>query len=671
MHMHIGGGGGGGWWSMMHDRPENKPHLTRLVLERIWQYARPYTPMVVVMLLTIVVSSVIELIPPLLARDLIDHAIPARDLSQLSLLAAGMITIPVVDALIGTVQRWVSSRIGEGIIYDLRRSMYDHIQRMSLRFFTQTKTGEIMSRFSTDVIGAQGAITNTLVSLVTNIVTLVSTLAIMLSIEWRLTLAALLVLPLLYLPARRAAGILRDISRKALELNSQMNGQLNETVNVSGALLVKVFGRQPREQERFSLSAQGVRDIGIRRALVGRWFFVVAGLVSSIGSAVLFWSGGYLAITGALSIGTIVAFISYLGRLYQPLVGLTNIQSDLVQSLVSFERVFEYIDLPVDIEDQPGAQHLQHLRGAVGFENVSFSYRAAGKLATPLSKGMTEYVDPSGNVFMRSGPSSGTNGEQDVEGDGSSTVKGRYWALEDISFDAQPGQLVALVGPSGAGKTTVSYLLPRLYEPQKGRVTLDGYDLRSLTLETLSDHIGLVTQETYLFHDTIRANLLYAQPTATQTKLEEACRAAYIHDVIMTMPLGYDTVVGERGYRLSGGEKQRVALARVILKNPSVLVLDEATSSLDSQSEVYIQQALNKLFVGRTSIVIAHRLSTILAADLILVFDQGRLVEQGNHQQLITLDGLYARLYKTQFRSLSKGAQRANGEGDITMVEQV
>jgi ATP-binding cassette subfamily B protein len=642
---------------MMHDRPANKPQNIGDTLKRVWQFSKPYTLKIILMLGVIIVISIIDLIPPLLARDLIDHAIPNRDITRLSLLAFGMIAIPVMDALIGTLQRWFSAQIGEGITYDLRSAMFDHMQRMSLRFFTQTKTGELMSRFSTDVIGAQGAITSTLVSVVTNVVTLVSTLAIMLSIEWRLTLAALVVLPLLYLPARRAATILRDISRKALELNSQMYGQLNETLNVSGALLVKVFGRQHREQERFDHSAAEVRDIGIRRALVGRWFFVVAGLVSSVGSAVLFWAGGYLVIMGALSIGTIVAFISYLSRLYQPIVGLTNIQVDLVQSLVSFERVFEYLDIPVDIQDQPGAQHLAQVQGAVTFEGVSFSYRETSpglndQAMNPRTKiGET----PEHSAFSPDAtPAAGENGTGAEAAIAAGL--GRHWALEDITFNVQPGQLVALVGPSGAGKTTISYLLPRLYEPQRGRVLLDGHDLRALTLDTLSEHLGLVTQETYLFHDTIRNNLLYARPAASQAELEAACHAAFIHDVIMTMPQGYDTVVGERGYRLSGGEKQRVALARVILKNPSVLVLDEATSSLDSQSEYYIQEALDDLFVGRTSIVIAHRLSTILAADLILVFDQGRLVEQGNHQQLLALNGLYTRLYETQFRSLAKGA---------------
>ncbi len=643
---------GGPWWGMMQERPAGAPKIDRQTARRVLGYARPYAGMIAVMTLVILVTSVIELAPPLFARDLIDHALPDRDVGRLSLLAVGMIVVPLLSALIGTLQRWLSARAGEGIIYDLRCQMFDHLQRMSLRFFTRSKTGELMSRFTNDVVGAQNAVTGTLVSVVTNVLTLASTLVVMLSIEWRLTLAALLVLPGLYLPARRAARILRDISREGMELNSRMNGQLNETLNVSGALLVKVFGRQEREREQFKRNAAGVRDIGVKRAIVGRWFFVAIGLVSSVGSAVLFWAGGYLVITGALSVGTIVAFISYLARLYQPLVGLSNIQVELAQSLVSFERVFEYLDLPVEIQDAPNAIHLERVRGRVTFEHVSFSYLEGEAVGAGVA-GLNGAGHPSAmGALLRN-----TGAEALLV-----AQPGRRWALEDVSFEVTPGQLVALVGPSGAGKTTISYLLPRLYEPQQGCILLDGHDLRALSQATLAEHIGLVTQETYVFHDTVRANLLYAKPDASEADLIEACRAANIHHAIAALPQGYDTVVGERGYRLSGGEKQRIALARVILKNPSVLVLDEATSSLDSESEALIQQALDKLFVGRTSIVIAHRLSTVLAADKILVLENGKVVEQGNHYALVSAGGLYARLYETQFRGLEKGRRAAEAD---------
>ncbi|MGQ9815450.1 MAG: ABC transporter ATP-binding protein, partial [Candidatus Roseilinea sp.] len=444
------------------------------------------------------------------------------------------------------------------------------------------------------------------------------------------------------------------------ELNSRMNGQLNETLNVSGALLVKVFGRQAREREQFNRNAAGMRDIGVKRAIVARWFFVAIGLVSSIGSALLFWAGGYLVITGALSVGTIVAFISYLTRLYQPLVGLSNIQVELAQSLVSFERVFEYLDLPVEIQDRPNAIHLERVRGAVAFEHVSFSYLAGEAPAGAAREDAARHT-ATGDVVFGGLPVMATRRNNGAETP--MTIRpSRRWALDDVSFEVEPGQLVALVGPSGAGKTTISYLLPRLYEPQQGRILLDGHDLRDVTQATLAEHIGLVTQETYLFHDTVRANLLYAKANASEADLTEACRAANIHNAIAALPQGYDTVVGERGYRLSGGEKQRIALARIILKNPSVLVLDEATSSLDSESEALIQQALDKLFVGRTSIVIAHRLSTILAADLILVIDNGKVIEQGNHHDLVNAGGLYARLYETQFRGLAKGRRPAEAD---------
>ncbi|MSP13570.1 MAG: ABC transporter ATP-binding protein [Chloroflexi bacterium] len=640
---------GGAWWGLVRERPQARPQFTRAMLRRIWSYARPYMGMTIGMLALITLISVIELLPPLLARDLIDHALPNRDIPRLNLLAIGMIIIPLVSALVTTGQRWLNSRIGEGIIYDLRREMFIHMQNMSLRFFTSTKTGELMSRFTNDVLGAQNAITGTLVSVITNIITLISTLVIMLSIEWHLTLAALLVLPLFYLPTRKAGRLLGDLSRQAMELNSKMNGIMNETLNVSGALLVKIFGRQRYEGHRFADSAEAVRDIGIRRALVGRWFFMAIGLVSSIGSAVLFWLGGYLVISGAMTVGTIIAFISYLARLYQPLAGLASIQVDLIQSLVSFERVFEYLDLPIEIQDKPDAVSLDRVDGEVRIEHISFSYRALQGTAA-----QTEETD------RKNGEIQSLNGQEAELTDAQHPISvSRHWALEDVSFIVKPGQLAALVGPSGAGKTTISYLLPRLYDPQSGAIRLDGYDVRDLSQATLARHIGLVTQETYLFHDTVRANLLYARADATQEELEQACRAAHIHDIIMTMPEQYDTVVGERGYRLSGGEKQRVALARVILKNPSVLMLDEATSSLDSESEAFIQEALDKLLVGRTSIVIAHRLSTILAANIILVLDQGKIVEQGNHETLMAQNGLYTRLYETQFRGMARGRAMA------------
>ncbi len=644
---------GGGWWSYIrYDEEHDRPHVSWALLRRVAGYARPYWGQAALMLGTILVISMMSLIPPLLYRDLIDHAIPARDFRRLNLLALGMVGIPLLNGLVGVGQRYLSARIGEGIIFDLRCDLFQHLQRMSMRFFTHTRTGELMSRLNNDVVGAQRAVTGTVVTIVSNLVALTATLAIMLSLEWRLTLLSVAILPLFVLPARRVGRVLRRIVRRQMELNAEMNALMNETLNVSGALLVKLFGRRAEEVARFRERAAGVRDTGVQQALVGRWFFMGLSLVSAVGTALVFWLGGHLVLRGAFTIGTIVAFAAYLTQLYGPLAALSNARVEFATSMVSFERVFEVLDLPVDIADRPGAVSLERAEGRVRFEKVSFSY-----LEGEETVGLAEV--PRLRAPWQSGPAL-TRSRRKEGGDGhgarttaTSPPPGRRWALREVSFEIEPGQLAALVGPSGAGKTSVTYLLPRLYDPTEGRICLDGHDLRDLTLDSLSAQVGMVTQETYLFHDTIRANLLYAKPDATQEELETACRAANIRDFIAGLPDGYDTVVGERGYRLSGGEKQRVAIARVILKDPRILILDEATSHLDSQSEALIQSALEKVMEGRTSIVIAHRLSTILAADVILVLDEGRLVEQGTHAELLRRDGLYARLYHTQFRGES------------------
>jgi ATP-binding cassette subfamily B protein len=571
---------------------------------------------------------------------------------MLNWLALGMVGIPIASGLIGVLQRYFSARAGEGIIHDLRQEMYVHIQKMSIRFFTHTKSGEIISRLNNDVIGAQNAITGTIPSIVTNTFTLITTLAVMISIEWRLTALSIVVLPLFLLPAKRVALILRDIRREGMEYNADMSSIIQETLGINGALLVKIFGRQRRENNRYAEVNRKVRDIGVRRALVGRWFFLGLGLSAAIGTALLYWVGGLLVLNGDITIGTIVAFSAYIMRLYGPISSLTNVQVEFAQSMVSFERVFEYLDLPVEIDDKPNATVLERVEGRIHVENLSFSYLSDAdwekQQAIAAQNGKT-------NGKLGSPLDENSNGERDRNGRKPgdtpiAPIATRRWALENIDFTIEPGKLVALVGPSGAGKTTITYLLPRLYDPTHGRITLDGHDLRDVTQESLAHQIGMVTQETYLFHDTVRANLLYAKPNATDDELEAAARAANIHDFIIKLPNGYDTIVGERGYRFSGGEKQRIAIARVILKNPRILILDEATSHLDSQSEALIQAALEPLFKGRTSIVIAHRLSTILAADKILVISGGKLVEQGTHDTLMTEGGLYATLYETQFR---------------------
>ena len=581
-------------------------------------------------LLTIIVISGLSVLPAILIRLLVDEAIPNGDIAQLTLLGLGMILVPFINAVIGVAQRWVSSRVGEGIIFDLRRELFAHLQRMSLRFFTATKTGELMNRLNSDVVGAQQAITGTFVSIVSNVISVIVILFVMVQADWRLTLLAVAALPLFVLPARRVAKVLRRVTQQQMDHEAKMSGILQESFNVSGALLVRLFGRWDEERERFSEQASLVRDYGVRRAMVGRGFFAALGLVSAVGTAAVFWVGGLLVIDGSISLGTIVMFSTLLTQLYGPLSAISNSRVEFATSLVSFERVFEVLDLETDIPAPVDPVALLPATGRIELVDVSFRYQSEGPEGLQAVKRLSWHATP---------------GDDDVAPQAST----RNWALEDISFICEPGSLVALVGPSGAGKTTISYLVPRLYDVTGGRVLIDGKDVRDVDLKELAATVGVVTQETYLFHDTIAANLRYARPDATLDELIEASSAANIHDMIDKLPEGYETLVGERGYRLSGGEKQRMAIARVLLKDPKILILDEATSHLDSRSEALIQDALELLLEGRTSIVIAHRLSTVRKADQILVIDEGRIVERGNHATLMDGGGLYAELYKTQF----------------------
>ena len=635
-----------GWWSFVRSDGDAATRLSWPMLRRVLAYSRPYWGRIVVMLVIILTTTGLGLLTPLILRDLIDNTLPAHNIPRLNLLAAGLVVIPLATGGLNVIQRKINAAVGEGVIYDLRVSLFEHLQRMSLRFFTHTKTGELMSRLNNDVVGAQQAISNTVVDMVTSGVQVTATLIVMLTLEWRLTIIGVLVLPLFILAGRRLGRTLREIRREAMQLNAQMNAMMNETLNVSGALLVKLFGHTRTEVDRFDNRAARVRDVGIRRAVVGSWFFVLLGLVGAMGTALVYWVGGHLVLRGVFTIGTIVAFSSYLMQLYGSLQSLTNAPVEFASSVVSFERVFEVIDLPLDIEEQPDAVALNNVRGRLTFDNVTFKYEID---PDRLLSNVERYGRMEDVKSALSGDDAKADSGTAQEGAIARISQAREMALTNLDFSIEPGQLVALVGPSGAGKTTLTYLIPRLYDPTAGRILLDGHDLRSVTLRSLSDQIGMVTQETYLFHDTIRTNLLYANLDATQDEFEAACRAANIHDFIMELPETYDTVVGERGYRLSGGEKQRLAIARVILKDPRILVLDEATSHLDSQSEALIQDALNKVMANRTSVVIAHRLSTILAADLILVMDRGQIVERGTHADLLAQDGLYAQLYHTQF----------------------
>lgn len=626
--------------------PDEKPKITWPLLKRVLEYARPYRGLLIALLLLILASTGLSLLTPLILRDLIDNTIPNKDTNRLIWLALALLTIPALNGGIHVLQRQFNSRVGEGVIYDLRVALYTRLQRMSLRFFTNTKVGEMMSRLNNDVVGAQNAISSTIVGIITQTIQAVAVLAVMLTIEWRLTIISVAIMPLFILAARLLGNRLRDIARSQMEANAQMNAMTNETLNIGGALLVKLFGRRDLEVDRFGQRAAQVRDLGIRRAVIGSSFMAIIGLISAVGTALVYGLGGYFVIQGSFSVGSIVAIGAYLGSLYSALQGLSNAPVEFATSMVSFERVFEVVDLPADIAEQPDAIELGEVTGEIVFDKVSFQYETGDEhfLSSVHRYGSVDNVTA---ALSGAPPVIQTEVEEEIEP--AIHSQARAAALEEISFRAAPGQLVALVGPSGAGKTTLTYLIPRLYDPTSGTIRIDGTNLRSVTLESLSAQIGMVTQETYLFHDTIRTNLLYARLDASQKEMEAACRVANIHDFIQDLPEGYDTVVGERGYRLSGGEKQRIALARVILKDPRILVLDEATSSLDSQSEALIQDALGKVITHRTSIVIAHRLSTILAADLILVMDRGRIVERGNHQELLAQNGLYVSLYRTQF----------------------
>ncbi len=674
-----------GWWGYL-SAPDEKPKVTWDLMRRVLRYSRPYRKQIAGMLVMILFSTGLTLLTPLILRDLIDHTIPSKNIHRLILLALALLTIPALGGIVNVFQRRLNAFVGEGVIYDLRVALFSRLQHMSLRFFTNTKVGELMSRLNNDVVGAQNAISNTIVGIITNIIQGAAVIIVMFTLEWRLTLVSIVIMPLFIFAARRLGSRLRGISRSQMEANARMNAMMNETLNIGGALLVKLFGRIQVEVDRFQQRAISVRDLGIERAATGAAFFVIVGLISAVGTALVYGIGGFLVIRGLFTIGTIVAFGAYLSSLYSALSGLANAPVEFATSMVSFERVFEVIDLPQEISEVPDPVVLHAVRGELIFDNVTFRYalqqefllrevRRPGRMdniQAVLSEGgngkdgHTRNGKESASATNRA--SSAVHTEASIpaaalEAEELSALaeegalgaeemphtQARDVALEAVSFTAQPGQLVALVGPSGAGKTTLTYLIPRLYDPTSGRILIDGHDLRHVTLESLTQQIGMVTQETYLFHDTIRTNLIYARLDATQAEIVAAAKAANIHDFIMELPEGYDTVVGERGYRLSGGEKQRLALARVILKDPRILVLDEATSHLDSESESLIQDALRRVMAGRTSIVIAHRLSTILAADLILVMDRGQIVERGTHQELLAQGGLYAHLYQTQF----------------------
>lgn len=599
-------------------------------IKRVGKYFTPYWPQWIAILLCIAAISAMSVVPPLLVRGILDDAIPEGNTRLLHLLVGGIVGLTVVSGLINVLQSWLGARVGQGIMHDLRDALYRHLQDQSLGFYTTERAGEIVSRINNDVGAVNHVASSTIVDIARNFFTLVATLIAMFSLSPWLAVLAIAVVPTFYLPTRIVGRIRHRLSRQTQERYAELVAFMQERLNIGGMMLAKIFGQVEPDADQFAERSADVADLNVKQAMAGRWLFMVLSVFSVAGPALVYLIGGHQAIRGDLSIGTLIAFVAYLTNLYRPVGQLANVYVNLQGALAVFERIFDYLDRKPDVEDRPGAVALEDVRGNIVLEHVTFEYPRP-----PYLKHL-EAVDEV-------------------------AVKESRRALQDISFEIGAGERVALVGPSGAGKTTVTYLLPRFYDPTEGRILLDGHDLREITQKSLRRHFGVVTQDTFLFHTTVRENLLYARPGASDEEMFAAARSANIHDFIAGLPEGYDTVVGERGFRLSGGEKQRLAIARALLKDPDILILDEATSHLDATSEHLIQEALEVLLEGRTSVIIAHRLSTILNADKIVVMDEGRVVEVGSHAELLRNGGLYADLFDRQFGDAIDQSQAANG----------
>jgi ABC-type multidrug transport system fused ATPase/permease subunit len=589
-------------------------------LRRVLRFARPHRSLLTAFLILTVVSAALAVSTPLLAGRVVDVIVGGRDAGVVVWLAVVIAGLAVLDAGLGVLQRWQSARIGEGLIYDLRRGVFEHVQKMPVAFFTRTRTGALVSRLNNDVMGAQRAFTSTLSGLVANVIQLVLSLAVMATLSWQVTALALVLLPVFVLPARRVGRRLADLQREAAGLNASMTTQMTERFSAPGATLVKLFGRPRVEAEEFGARAGRVRDIGVRNAMAARWFMTSLTLVSALAQALVYGLGGWLAIRGELAPGTVVALALLLTRLYSPLTALANVRVDVMTALVSFERVFEVFDLPPMIKEKPDARTVPTGGVSVQFDDVRFAYPAPDKVSLAS-----------------------------LEEVAALDQRGGREVLHGVSFRAEAGHMVALVGSSGAGKSTIAALVPRLYDVDSGAVRLSDVDVRDLSFDAIRDTVGVVTQDGHLFHDTIRANVAYARPGATEDEINEALRRARLGELVASLPDGLDTVVGERGYRLSGGERQRLTIARLLLANQRVVILDEATAHLDSESEAAVQEALVHALEGRTALVIAHRLSTIRAADQILVVEGGQIIERGTHAELLNRDGRYADLHNTQF----------------------
>ena len=615
------------WRSMPREKGGKGAKVPKGTWRRVLRFAARYRVPLLFFLVLVVADALVAVATPVLAGHVV-NAITTHEAAHVVVWIAVVIAIlAVIDAALSFAQRWYSARIGEGLIYDLRTAVFDHVQRMPLAFFTRTQTGALVSRLNNDVLGAQQAFTSTLSGLVSNVVSLALTAAVMFTLSWQITLLSLVMLPLFVLPARRIGLRLQEITRESYNLNASMNATMTERFNVAGALLVKLFGRLGDEDASFRRRAARVRDIGVTSAMYGRAFFVALTLVAALAQALVYGLGGYYAITGQLSAGTVVTLALLLTRLYGPLTALSNARVDVMSALVSFDRVFEVLDLAPMIADAPDAIELPALARTIEFDDVRFSYPSADEVSLASLEDVA--------VLDQTAPTE---------------------VLHGVSFRAEAGEMVALVGPSGAGKTTISQLVPRIYDVRAGAVRIGGHDVRAVTQDSLRARIGVVSQEAHMFHDTIRENLRYARPDASEQQLLAAVEAAQIGELVASLPEGLDTVVGDRGYRLSGGEKARLAIARLLLKEPEIVILDEATAHLDSESEAAVQDALASALAGRTSLVIAHRLSTVLNADKVLVLDDGRIVESGRHAELLAAGGLYAELYRTQFERQAAGA---------------